>query len=103
MSASPARAASLARRLRERACLARRSRRTVRAACGTGAPPQTSPPQTRAPRTCMATHDRFLTTHIGSLPRSEELIQIMFAREDGIALDQVALERKFVEAVERVV
>jgi len=47
----------------------------------------------------MATHNRFLTTHIGSLPRNEELIQIMFAREDGIPLDQVALENKIIEAV----
>src|ERR1044071_2746590 len=47
----------------------------------------------------MATHDRFLTTHIGSLPRSEELIQIMFAREDGIPLDRAALEAKGAEAV----
>jgi 5-methyltetrahydropteroyltriglutamate--homocysteine methyltransferase len=51
----------------------------------------------------MAPSNRFLTTHIGSLPRSEELIQIMFAREDGIALDQAALENKFAEAVGRVV
>ena len=50
----------------------------------------------------MAPHDRFLTTHIGSLPRSEELIQIMFAREDGIPLDQAGLEAKVVEAVEHV-
>jgi 5-methyltetrahydropteroyltriglutamate--homocysteine methyltransferase len=47
----------------------------------------------------MATHDRFLTTHIGSLPRNEELMRIMFAREDGIPLDQVALENKIIEAV----
>ena len=40
----------------------------------------------------MAPQHRFLTTHIGSLPRNEELMQIMFAREDGIALDRVALE-----------
>ena len=51
----------------------------------------------------MATHQRFLTTHIGSLPRSEELIQIMFAREDGIPLDRAALEAKIVEAVDAVV
>jgi 5-methyltetrahydropteroyltriglutamate--homocysteine methyltransferase len=51
----------------------------------------------------MATPKRFLTTHIGSLPRSEELIQIMFAREDGIPLDQVALEHKITEAVTSVV
>ena len=51
----------------------------------------------------MAPHDRFLTTHIGSLPRNAELMQIMFAREDGIALDQAWLEGKVIEAVERVV
>jgi 5-methyltetrahydropteroyltriglutamate--homocysteine methyltransferase len=48
-------------------------------------------------------HDRFLTTHIGSLPREEELMQIMFAREDGIPLDQAALEEKITRAVEDVV
>jgi 5-methyltetrahydropteroyltriglutamate--homocysteine methyltransferase len=47
----------------------------------------------------MSGHKRFLTTHVGSLPRPEELMQIMFAREDGIALDQVALEAKIAEAV----
>jgi len=47
--------------------------------------------------------NRFLTTHIGSLPRQDELMQIMFAREDGIPLDQAALEKKVVEAVEHVV
>jgi 4-hydroxy-4-methyl-2-oxoglutarate aldolase len=47
----------------------------------------------------MSGHKRFLTTHVGSLPRPEELMQIMFAREDGIALDQIALEAKIAEAV----
>jgi 5-methyltetrahydropteroyltriglutamate--homocysteine methyltransferase len=51
----------------------------------------------------MATSNRFLTTHIGSLPRSEELIQIMFAREDGIPLDRAALEARIVDAVDSVV
>lgn len=51
----------------------------------------------------MATHNRFLTTHIGSLPRQEELMQIMFAREDGIPLDQAALERAVTRAVNDVV
>ena len=51
----------------------------------------------------MATHNRFLTTHIGSLPRQEELMQIMFAREDGIPLDQAALERAITHAVNDVV
>ena len=48
----------------------------------------------------MTTHNRFLTTHVGSLPRQEELMQIMFAREDGIPLDLKALEEKIVQAVE---
>jgi 5-methyltetrahydropteroyltriglutamate--homocysteine methyltransferase len=51
----------------------------------------------------MASHNRFLTTHVGSLPRQEELMYIMFAREDGIPLDQAALEQKVCEAVEQVV
>ena len=51
----------------------------------------------------MQSENRFLTTHIGSLPRQDELMQIMFAREDGIPLDQAALEKKVVEAVEHVV
>jgi 5-methyltetrahydropteroyltriglutamate--homocysteine methyltransferase len=50
----------------------------------------------------MASNHRFLTTHIGSLPRNEELIQYMFAREDGIPLDKAALEAKVIEAVEHV-
>src|SRR3954462_3294252 len=48
-------------------------------------------------------HQRFLTTHIGSLPRSEEMVQIMFAREDGIPLDRAALEARIVEPVDAVV
>jgi 5-methyltetrahydropteroyltriglutamate--homocysteine methyltransferase len=50
----------------------------------------------------MATSNRFLTTHVGSLPRNEELMQIMFAREDGIPLDRAALEEKVILAVEDV-
>ena len=47
----------------------------------------------------MSGHNRFLTTHVGSLPRQEELMQIMFAREDGIPLDLDAVEVKITEAV----
>ena len=50
----------------------------------------------------MPTQNRFLTTHIGSLPRREELMQIMFAREDGIPLDLAALEEKITQEVEYV-
>jgi 5-methyltetrahydropteroyltriglutamate--homocysteine methyltransferase len=48
----------------------------------------------------MPSHHRFLTTHVGSLPRQEELMQIMFAREDGIPIDAAALEVKIAEAVQ---
>jgi 5-methyltetrahydropteroyltriglutamate--homocysteine methyltransferase len=51
----------------------------------------------------MRSHDRFLTTHIGSLPRQQELMQIMFAREDGMVLDQQVLESKIAGAVNEVV
>jgi 5-methyltetrahydropteroyltriglutamate--homocysteine methyltransferase len=51
----------------------------------------------------MANQNRFLTTHIGSLPRQEELMEIMFAREDGIPLDKAALEERVTRAVEDVV
>jgi 5-methyltetrahydropteroyltriglutamate--homocysteine methyltransferase len=50
----------------------------------------------------MATSNRFLTTHIGSLPRPQDLMLSMFAREDGVALDPVALEEKITRAVEHV-
>ncbi|MFM1884870.1 MAG: hypothetical protein RL026_27 [Pseudomonadota bacterium] len=50
----------------------------------------------------MSRFNRFLTTHIGSLPRQEELMNIMFAQEDGIPLDQAALEQKIAQAVEHV-
>ncbi len=51
----------------------------------------------------MATHNRFLTTHIGSLPRQEEQMQIMFAREDGLPMDPVAVEHKITSDVNDVV
>ena len=37
--------------------------------------------------------DRFLTTHTGSLPRPEDLIRIMYAKEEGIPVDPAALRR----------
>jgi len=38
--------------------------------------------------------DRFLITHTGSLPRPEDLIQIMFAKEESVRLDREALASK---------
>lgn len=46
---------------------------------------------------------RFLTTHVGSLPRPETLIEIMFAREDGLPLDSSAVAGHVRAAVEQVV
>lgn len=41
----------------------------------------------------MSAPDRFLTTHVGSLPRAPDLIDIMFAREDGLPLNPQAVEQ----------
>ncbi len=51
----------------------------------------------------MATHNRFLTTHVGSLPRPDDLIEIMFAREDGIPIDRAALAERVERAVDEAV
>jgi methionine synthase II (cobalamin-independent) len=51
----------------------------------------------------MNDHRTFLTTHVGSLPRTEELKQHMFAREDGLAIDPSALDEQVARAVEFVV
>jgi 5-methyltetrahydropteroyltriglutamate--homocysteine methyltransferase len=46
---------------------------------------------------------RFLTTHVGSLPRPRELMQLMFAREDGLPFDASALNRQISQAVAQAV
>src|SRR5207248_9699171 len=46
---------------------------------------------------------RFLTTHTGSLPRPDELIRIMYAKEEGVPVDREALERRIASAVEEIV
>ena len=43
--------------------------------------------------------EQFLTTHTGSLPRPERLMRIMFAREEGVPVDEPALEEAVGEAV----
>jgi 5-methyltetrahydropteroyltriglutamate--homocysteine methyltransferase len=47
--------------------------------------------------------DRFLTTHTGSLPRPDELVRTMYAREEGVPVERAALERRVAEAVDEVV
>src|SRR5215467_10783587 len=47
--------------------------------------------------------DRILTTHAGSLPRSEDLAQMMFDRIDGKPVDAAKLDARVKEAVAEVV
>src|SRR5271167_1052909 len=47
--------------------------------------------------------DRFLTTHTGSLPRPDDLIQMMYAKEEGKPVDREALARRIRSAVGEVV
>jgi len=51
----------------------------------------------------MATNGRFLTTHVGSLPRPDDLIAMMWAREDGIPVDAPAMEERVGRAVDEAV
>ena len=47
--------------------------------------------------------DRFLTTHTGSLPRPDDLIRTMFAKEEGVPVDRTRLAAKIRAAVAGVV
>lgn len=47
--------------------------------------------------------DRFLTTHTGSLPRPEDLIRMMYAKEGGVPVDAAALSQRVASAVAEVV
>ncbi len=47
--------------------------------------------------------DRFLKTHTGSLPRPDDLIQMMYAKEGGVPVDSVALAARVRSAVAEVV
>jgi 5-methyltetrahydropteroyltriglutamate--homocysteine methyltransferase len=47
--------------------------------------------------------ERFLTTHTGSLPRPEDLIRMMYAKEEGVPVDPRALGERIAQAVEEVV
>ena len=47
--------------------------------------------------------DRFLTTHTGSLPRPDDLIRMMYAKEEGVPVDGEALASRIASAVEEVV
>ncbi len=47
--------------------------------------------------------ERFLTTHTGSLPRPDDLIRMMFAKEEGVPVDPTALAARVRAAVAEVV
>lgn len=47
--------------------------------------------------------DRILTTHVGSLPRSEDVTDLIFAAERGEAIDAVRFDRVVAAAVEDIV
>src|ERR1700746_1424248 len=47
--------------------------------------------------------ERFLTTHTGSLPRPEELIRVMYAKEEGVPVEKSALAAQVRAAVADVV
>lgn len=51
----------------------------------------------------MPVSKEILTTHTGSLPRPPDLIQIMWAKGDGVPVDEQALEARVAEAVEEIV
>ncbi|HTQ83590.1 MAG TPA: cobalamin-independent methionine synthase II family protein [Pseudolabrys sp.] len=47
--------------------------------------------------------DRFLTTHTGSLPRPDDLIRTMYAKEEGVPVEAAALAERVRAAVAEVV
>ena len=47
--------------------------------------------------------DRFLTTHTGSLPRPDDLIRMMYAKEEGVPVDRAALAARVQAAVAEMV
>src|SRR5947209_5689067 len=47
--------------------------------------------------------DRILTTHVGSLPRPEDLFELMLGRMDGLSIDETAYSDRLRSAVEEIV
>jgi 5-methyltetrahydropteroyltriglutamate--homocysteine methyltransferase len=47
--------------------------------------------------------DRILTTHVGSLPRTQAVTDVLFGREQGTITDKVAADKVITEAVAAVV
>jgi 5-methyltetrahydropteroyltriglutamate--homocysteine methyltransferase len=51
----------------------------------------------------MRSDGRFLTTHTGSLPRPDDLIRMMYAKEEGVPIDRAGLASRVRSAVAEVV
>jgi 5-methyltetrahydropteroyltriglutamate--homocysteine methyltransferase len=47
--------------------------------------------------------ERFLTTHTGSLPRPDDLVRMMYAKEEGVPVERAALAERVRRAVADVV
>jgi len=47
--------------------------------------------------------ERFLTTHTGSLPRADDLVRVMFAKEEGVPVEPAALASWIAAAVADIV
>jgi 5-methyltetrahydropteroyltriglutamate--homocysteine methyltransferase len=47
--------------------------------------------------------ERFLTSHTGSLPRPDDLIRVMYAKEEGVPVDPASLAARVKQAVAEVV
>lgn len=50
-----------------------------------------------------ASTDRILTSHTGSLPRPEQLVALMYARESGSPIDEARLEQAVSDAIRETV
>src|SRR4051812_732149 len=47
--------------------------------------------------------DRILTTHVGSLPRNQSVVDLLFQREQGKAYDPAEFDRVMAQAVSEIV
>jgi 5-methyltetrahydropteroyltriglutamate--homocysteine methyltransferase len=47
--------------------------------------------------------NRFLTTHVGSLPRPDALVKTMFAKEEGVPIDKTALNAQIRSTVDDII
>src|SRR5262245_46620253 len=68
---------------------------------GSGQVPALQSPQ--GVQAVQRSRDRFLTTHTGSLPRPDDLIRMMYAKEEGVPIDSQALAARVRAAVAEVV